>query len=109
MRRQAERFRVVMGGKEPTEMRLLTQPVFRTTTELEDDTALFVFVQGTDPECVLLLQATGEGKWQYALTRQTKWALNVELDGNEVAEFRGIGRTSAGSPFLVLTPPAAGE
>jgi hypothetical protein len=109
MRRQAERFRVVMGGKESTEMRLLTQPVFRTTAELKDDTALFVFVQGTDPECVLLLQATGEGKWQYALTRQTKWALNVELDGNEVAEFRGIGRTSAGSPFLVLTPPAAVE
>ena len=73
MRRQAERFRVVMGDKDPAEMRLLTQPVFRTAAELEDDTAVFVFVQGTDPECVLLLQATGDGKWQYALTRQTKW------------------------------------
>ena len=109
MRRQAERFRVVMGGKQPSEMRLLTQPVFRTAAELEDDVALFVFVQGTDPECVLLLEATAEGKWQYALTRQTKWPLKVELDGNEVADFPSLGRTPAESPFVVLKPPSAVE
>ncbi len=109
MRRQAERFRVVMGGKQPVEMRLLTQPVFRSPKELKDDVALFVFVQGTDPECVLLLEATAEGKWQYALTRQTKWPLRVELDGNEVADFRSLGRTPAESPFVVITPPSAVE
>ena len=90
-------------------MRLLTQPVFRTTAELTDDVALFAFVQGTDPECVLLLEATAEGKWHYALTRQTKWPLKVELDGNEVVDFPSIGRTPAESPFVVLTPPSASK
>ena len=109
MRRQAERFRVVMGGKQPAQMRLLTQPVYRTPAELEDDMALFAFVQGTDPECVLMLEATAEGKWQYCLTRQTKWPLKVELDGKEVADFPSLGRTPAESPFFVLKPPAAAE
>ena len=109
MRRHAERFRAVMGGKQPAEMRLLTQPVFRTPAELEDDVALFVYVQGTDPECVLLLEATAEGKWRYAVTRQTKWPLFVELDGNQVADFPGIGRVPAESPFVVLKPPAAAK
>jgi hypothetical protein len=109
MRRQAERFRVVMGGKQPVEMRQLTQPVYRTPAELEDDEALFAFVQGTDPECVLLLQATAEGKWQYCLTRQTKWPLKAELDGKEVADFLSIGRTPPESPFFVLKPPSAAE
>jgi hypothetical protein len=109
MRRHAERFRVVMGGKQPAQMRLLTQPVYRTPAELEDDLALFTFVQGTDPECVLMLQATAEGKWQYCLTRQTKWPLKVELDGKEVTDFPSLGRTPAESPFFVLKPPAAAE
>jgi hypothetical protein len=98
-----------MGDKNATEMRLLTQPVFRSPEEMDDDIALFVFVQGTDPECVLLLQATAEGKWQYAVTRQTKWPLKVELNGNQVAEFSSISRTPADSPFLVIAPPAAAE
>jgi hypothetical protein len=109
MRRQAERFRVVMGGKQPAEMRLLTQPMFRTPAELADDVALFAYVQGTDPECVLMLEAKAEGKWSFALTRQTKWPLKVELDGNEVADFPSISRTPVESPFVVLTPPSATE
>jgi hypothetical protein len=109
MRRQAERFRIVMGGKDPVEMRLLTQPVFRSPAELADDLALFVFVQGTDPEGVLLVQATEGGKWTYAVTRQTKWPLKVELDGNQVAEFPSVGKTPPESPFVVLTPPSAAQ
>jgi hypothetical protein len=109
MRRQAERFRVVMGGKQPAEMRLLTQPMFRTPAELADDMALFAYVQGTDPECVLMLEANAEGKWRFALTRQTKWPLKVHVDGNEVADFPSISRTPAESPFVVLTPPSATE
>lgn len=109
MRRQAERFRVVMGDKDPAEMRLLTQPIFRSPADLAADVALFVFVQGTDPECLLLLEATTEGKWRYALARQTKWPLKIELDGNQVAELPSIGKTPPGSPFVVLTPPSAVE
>jgi hypothetical protein len=107
MRRQAQRFRVVMGGKQPSEMRLLTQPVYRTPAELEADVAIFAFVQGTDPECVLLLEATAEGKWRYAVTRQTNWPLEVELDGNQIADFPSISRTPPESPFFVLKPPGA--
>jgi hypothetical protein len=98
-----------MGGKQPAEMRLLTQPVYRTPAELADDVALFAFVQGTDPECVLMLEATADGKWRYCVTRQTKWPLRVELDGNEIADFHSLGRTPAESPFLVLKPPSAGQ
>ena len=110
MRNQAKRFRVIMGDKEPAEMRMLTQPVFRSPVESESDVGLFAFVQGTDPECMLLLDATTDGTWRYALTRQTKWALKVELDGQQVAEFASVGRNAGGqSPFLVLKPPAAEE
>jgi hypothetical protein len=109
MRRQAERFRVVMGGKQPAEMRQLTQPIYRTPAELEDDIALFAFVQGTDPECLLMLEATSEGKWRYGVMRQTKWPLKVELDSKEIADFHSLGRTPAESPFFVLKPPSAVE
>jgi hypothetical protein len=98
-----------MVGKQPEEMRLLTQPLYRTPAELEDDMALFAFVQGTDPECVLTLEATSDGKWRYCLTRQTKWPLKVEFDGNHVADFPSVGRTPPESPFFVLKPPAALE
>jgi len=58
---------------------------------------------------VLLLEATAEGKWHYALTRQTKWPLKAELDGKEVVDFPSLGRTPAESPFVVLKPPSAVE
>jgi len=110
MRRQAERFRVIMGNKERAEMRMLTQPVFRSPVESDEDVALFAFVQGTDPECMLVLDATTDGTWRYALARQTKWALKIELDGQQVTEFASVGRNAGGqAPFLVLKPPAAEE
>lgn len=109
MRRQAQRFRVVMGIRDAAEMRLLTQPVFRSPADSDEDIGLFVFVQGTDPECVLQFRVTAEGMWQYAITRQTKWPLRVELDGKQVAEYLSIGKTPDGAPFFVLTPAAAKE
>ena len=67
------------------------------------DIAVFQFVQGTDPECVLLLEAA-EGKWQYALARETKWGLKVEIDGTEVwsCEPQGSPKRDSDSPFVVL-------
>jgi len=109
MRRQAQRFRVVMGIRDAAEMRLLTQPVFRSPADSDEDIGLFVFVQGTDPECVLQFQVTAEGMWQYAITRQTKWPLRVELDGKQAAEYPSIGKTPDGSAFFVLAPAAAKE
>jgi hypothetical protein len=64
-----------IGDQKPSELRLLPQPVFRF--ELKDDPqsldgALFVFVQGTGPIGLLLLEARkkGEGhQWQYAFAK----------------------------------------
>jgi hypothetical protein len=111
MRRQAERFEVTLGRAERTEMRLLRQPVFRSGGDGFPDTSVFVYVQGTDPECVLMLRAADEKSWQFSLTRQTKWALQASLDGTMVLDLAAIGNTNkqAEAPFHVLVPPAATE
>ncbi|HTU23133.1 MAG TPA: hypothetical protein VMG10_34175, partial [Gemmataceae bacterium] len=46
------------------------------------DGALFAYVQGTDPEVVLALEAIGTAKksaWQYAFVRATSGGLEVKL------------------------------
>jgi hypothetical protein len=61
------------GGE--AELRLLPQPVYRYAAPKQGviGGALFAFVQGTDPEIVLLIEARGKGAagatWQYAATR----------------------------------------
>jgi hypothetical protein len=104
MRRQAARFRVSVGSREWAETRLLPQPVFRSPDSGPDDVAVFVFVQGTDPECMLMLETTAEGEWRYALSRQTKWGLKAELDGKQVWERKPNHQPNADpkTPFLVL-------
>jgi hypothetical protein len=68
------------------ELRLLPQPLYRYKTQREDlvDGALFAFVQGTDPEVVVVLEAVrqdGKAEWRYALTRRTAHAVEADLDG----------------------------
>jgi hypothetical protein len=99
MRRMAERFRVTAGK---SETRLLTQPVFRSPPELADDVAVFLFVQGTDPECTLVLEATEKKEWRYALARQTKWGLKVLLDDESVWEAMPTNKAKEDSPFVVI-------
>jgi hypothetical protein len=61
------------------ELRLLQQPVYRYECDERDllDGALFAFVQGTDPEALLMLEAvpTGSGEkdleWNFAFARRT--------------------------------------
>src|SRR2546427_127274 len=64
MKRQAERFQMTMIFRRPREvhhpLRLLPRPVYRSPASAVDEVALFVFVQGTDPECVLLLEANSD-------------------------------------------------
>lgn len=58
-------------------MRLLPQPIYRYSSSKADvlDGALFVYVEGTDPEAYLLLEATGEATgaekpvWRFAFAR----------------------------------------
>jgi hypothetical protein len=94
MKSLAERFRVTMFGlkadqSDREEMRLLPKPIYRY--KLDDgqtvhpdliDGAIFAFVQGTDPEAVLLIEAIRHGDrtdWQYAFARATAAGLEARL------------------------------
>jgi hypothetical protein len=71
------------------ENRLLTQPIYRyegTESPLIDG-ALFAFVQGTDPELFLLIEAhqvDGNPQWQYGLARMTSLEQRVSHRGKAV-------------------------
>ena len=63
-------------------LRLLPREVYRYASQDPQilDGALFAFVDGTDPEVLLLLEAvrSGDGfQWQYALARRTESGLTV--------------------------------
>ena len=71
------------------QMRLLTQPIFRYQSQSAKiiDGAIFAFVQGTDPEVLLMLEvregATGP-EWQYALARMNSVVFRVRYKDREV-------------------------
>ena len=71
------------------ELRLLTQPLLRYDSEDPDllDGALFAFVQGTDPETLLLLEGRRAGtrfEWQYGLAPMTAGALETRYRDKSV-------------------------
>jgi hypothetical protein len=75
------------------ELRLLAQPVYRYTldTDAKDliDGALFTFVQGTDPEVWLLLEATEpaekrSSRWEYALARMNSVEISVDHNAQPI-------------------------
>ena len=73
------------------QLRLLPQPVFRHLAPKADSTyldgALFAFVEGTDPEAFLLLEATktnDDVSWQYGLVRMNRDALRITFRDREV-------------------------
>lgn len=91
MKEIARRFSATLAPPEEgnTSLRLLTQPLYRYEKKPADvlDGALFAFVQGTDPELLLLIEAekTSEGaRWKYATARLNMFELRLELDGQEV-------------------------
>ena len=92
MRDLARRFEAVNYKMDvPNELRLLTQPLHRYAKEEGTtlDGALFAFVEGNDPEVLLLLEAvsTDGGKnhtWRYSLARMTGYSVSARLDGHEV-------------------------
>jgi hypothetical protein len=94
MKAIAERFKATMTGwaadnSDQEALRLLPRPLYRydLANAKEPDTklldgGLFAYVQGTDPEVVLVLEATGtadSAEWQYALVRATSGGLEVKL------------------------------
>jgi hypothetical protein len=90
-----ERFKVTMTGWKPDksdreELRLLPKPLYRDEVSAASgadpgwiDGGVFAFVQGTDPEALLLLEAvrqSGRPRWQYAFARATASGLEARLD-----------------------------
>jgi hypothetical protein len=75
---------------ERTPLRTLTQPIYRydATDSLVLGGALFAFVQGTDPEALLLLEARtgedGKASWHYALARLNRTSMRVFYDDREL-------------------------
>ncbi|HET6424716.1 MAG TPA: hypothetical protein VFG20_13590 [Planctomycetaceae bacterium] len=92
MRAIARRFMVTEVRRETTqETRLLTQPLYRWKDPSHDviDAAMFAFVEATDPELLLLIEARLEsGKtdrvWFYTLARMTSSPCTVKLDEQTV-------------------------
>lgn len=71
------------------QLRLLTQPIYRYEGVKPPtvDGAMFAFVQGTDPEILLLLEAREDGsrrQWHYALARLNTDTLTVRHAAREV-------------------------
>ncbi|MDZ4688953.1 MAG: hypothetical protein SH850_28080 [Planctomycetaceae bacterium] len=75
----------------PRQLRQLTQPVYRYPAAGADsayvDGAMFAFVEGTDPEVLLLLEAVTRGDaahWQFGVVRTNGDALRVTWRDREV-------------------------
>jgi hypothetical protein len=75
----------------PVELRLLPQPLYRYEPDAEDpalvDGALFAFVQGTDPQSLLILEARRHGAkagWQFAFARMASGAVVARYQDRDV-------------------------
>ena len=79
-------------GQSPTavELRLLPQPLYRYEQSNDPqrfDGALFAFVQGTDPQGLLVVEARGEGakqRWHYGIARMASGSVTARLGDREV-------------------------
>lgn len=83
-------------------LRLLTQPIYRYETADHSETgALFAFVEGTDPEVFLLIEARAGDKgpaWQFALARMNSVEFHVANRGHEVWSAKVIPWAQARNP-----------
>ncbi len=87
-----------------TPLRMLTTPIARygKAGATPEDGALFAFVEGTDPEVFLFVEARkgADGlEWQYALAPMGCWAVKVQLKGRQVWE---LPRRPTGDPSKPL-------
>jgi hypothetical protein len=103
MRDLARRFKCRLVGQGKEDLRLLPRPIYvwDRNGDKVPDLALFAFVQGTDPEVILLLETTEAAKgqqWRYALTRRSMAAIEADLDGKKVWSVEG-GAGARGEPW----------
>jgi hypothetical protein len=117
MKGHADRFKVTMTGWKPDrsdreELRLLPKPLYREEPGSDSgliDGGVFAFVQGTDPETILLLEAIlqdGRSHWQYAFARATAAGLEARLDNAIVWEVDFlVGQDTPSKPQTTLRRP----
>jgi hypothetical protein len=111
MRDIARRFsaKIVHPNEGTSTLRLLTQPVYRYEEMPEGvlDGGLFAFVQGTDPEVFLLIEAeqSADGpRWTYAAARMNMFQLHLALDEKEVWKANQLSWSEANSrngPYII--------
>jgi hypothetical protein len=94
-------------------LRLLPRPLYRYDMKAATDThanlrdgALFAFVQGTDPEVLLLMEDVvldDRPRWQYAFARATSGGVEARL-GDKVAwkVTRSTNKTSRTDPHITF-------
>lgn len=97
MRTLARRFTAELvdtrGGDEVgRELRLLNQPAYRYACPSGKvlDGSLFAFVEGTDPEAWIILEAietTAGPQWRYALARMNRDALQIKDGDHQVVKW----------------------
>jgi hypothetical protein len=116
----SERFKAALtptnaDGTGREELRLLPRPIYRyeigeakaAHPELIDGAA-FAFVQGTDPEAILLIEAVRRGdkkSWQYAFGRATSVPVEARLGSSVVWTAPGADWSNPRMPILVLGRP----
>jgi hypothetical protein len=121
MKGLADRFKVAItrwkaDKSDREELRLLPRPLYRYEPSEAPgrgsgwiDGGVFAFVQGTDPEGILLLEAVdpdGSPRWQYAFARATSAALEARLDKTVVWAVDVLaGRTTPRDPQMWLNRP----
>jgi len=115
MREIAEQFQADKTDRQGDQraLRLLTQPLYRYEPARDDvlDGALFAFVEGTDPEVLLLIEARQAGErfqWQYALARLNSVRLQAKYKDRSVwdqplIEYREYTRRDR--PYSVFNIP----
>lgn len=92
------------------ELRLLPRPIYEYNDKTTDHySALFSFVQATDPEAILFLKRSKDNnskwQWQFALARMTSGALSVKFDKKTVWSVEEIKPETLGdkqSPYVVF-------
>jgi hypothetical protein len=91
MRRLAKDFAATKKDRAGSqqELRLLPQPIYRYAAAKDQvhDGGLFTFVQGTDPELFLLLEARGKDdavRWEFAAARMNSVGFHLRYQDREV-------------------------
>ncbi len=114
MRAIARGFRITSTDRHNSsyDLRLLTQPVFRYGAQDElIDGAIFIFVQGTDPEVILLVEARREddsAAWHVALAQMANLNFVAEFGAEEVWRVKRVPYAQvmrARDPYVIIRVP----